>query len=52
MMPLDRESFKTNSKPSNIILNSVTTWYRLKKNAEFRIAFNMALIFGFAIQGF
>ena len=39
MMPLDRESFKTNSKPSNIILNSVTTWYRLKKKRRVQDCF-------------
>ena len=51
MIPLDRESFKTYLKPSNIILMIDTTCQRLK-NAELWHVITKVLFFGFAIIGY
>ena len=51
MIPLDRESFKTYLKPSNIILMIYITCQRLKKNSQFWLVITKVLIFRFTIQG-
>ena len=50
MRPLDRESFKTYFKPSNIILMIYTTCQRLK-NIELWLAITKVMLFGCTIQG-